>query len=61
MLSFATVIGGQTVLERHATPGWNAPQGVEIVHTLCAASTESNDWGNSIFVKRLETFVLSAI
>ena len=25
------------------------------------ASTESNDQGNSIFVKRLETFVLSAI
>ena len=30
--------------------------------TQCVrASTESNDRGNSIFVKRLETFVLSAI
>ena len=30
--------------------------------TQCVrASTESNDQGNSIFVKRLETFVLSAI
>ena len=51
-----TVIVGQTVCERQVTPGLNAPQGVEIV-----ASTESNDQGNSIFVKYLETFVLSAV
>ena len=57
-----TVIVGQTVFERHVMPGWNAPQGVEIVHTVCVrARFESNDWGNVIFVKRLETFVLSAL
>ena len=32
----ATVIVGQTVFERQVTPGWNAPQGVDIVHTVCA-------------------------
>ena len=29
-------IVGQTVFERQVMPGWNAPQEVEIVHTLCA-------------------------
>ena len=52
---------GQTVFERQVTPDWNAPQGVETVHTVCAGKFESNDRGNSIFVKSLETFVLSAI
>ena len=28
------------------TPGWNAPQGVENVHTLCAGKPESDDRGN---------------
>ena len=32
----ATVIVGQTVFERQVMPGWNAPQGVEIVHRVCA-------------------------
>ena len=42
-------------------PGWNAPQGVENVHTLCAGKPDSDDRGNNMFVKRLETYVLSAI
>ena len=37
------------------TPGWNAPQGVENVHTLCAGNSESDDRGNNIYIKRLET------
>ena len=32
------------------TPGWNAPQGVENVHTLCAGKPESNDRGNNILI-----------
>ena len=35
--------------------GWNAPQGVENVHTLCAGKPESDDRGNNISVKRLGT------
>ena len=35
--------------------GWNAPQGVEKVHTLCAGKPESDDRGNNISVKRLGT------
>ena len=27
-------------------PSWNAPQGVENVHTLCAGKPESDDRGN---------------
>ena len=30
--------------------GWNAPQGVENVHTLCAGKPACNDQGNNIFV-----------
>ena len=30
------------------TPGWNAPQGVENVYTLCARKPESDDWGNNM-------------
>ena len=29
--------------------GWNAPQGVENVHTLCADKPESDDRGNNMF------------
>ena len=39
-------------------PGWNAPQGVENVHTLCAGKPESDDRGNNMFVKRLETICI---
>ena len=35
--------------------GWNAPQGVENVLTLCANKPESDDRGNNISVKRLNT------
>ena len=35
--------------------GWNAPQGVENVHTLCEGNPESDDRGNNISVKRLGT------
>ena len=35
--------------------GWNAPQGVENVHILCAGEPESDDRGNNISVKRLGT------
>ena len=31
-----TIIVGQTVFEHQVMPGWNTPQGVEIVHTVCA-------------------------
>ena len=41
--------------ERLVAPGWNTPQGVENVHTLYACMPESNDRGNNISVKRLET------
>lgn len=37
------------------TPGWNDPQGVENVHTQCAGKPESDDLGNNISVKHLET------
>ena len=30
--------------------GWNAPQGVENVHTLCAGKHESDDRGNNIYL-----------
>ena len=30
------------------TSGLNAPQGVEIVHTLCTGKPESDDRGNNI-------------
>ena len=30
------------------TPGWNAPQGVDNVHTLCAGKPESYDRGNDM-------------
>ena len=30
------------------TPGWNAPQGVENVHTLCAGEPKSDDRGNNM-------------
>ena len=30
------------------TPGWNAPQGVENLHTLCAGKPGSGDRGNNI-------------
>ena len=30
------------------TPGWNAHQGVENVHTLCAGKPDSDDRGNNI-------------
>ena len=33
-------------------PGWNAPQGVDNVHTLCAGKSESDERGNNISVKR---------
>ena len=29
---------------------WNAPQGVENVHTLCAGKPESDDRGNNIYI-----------
>ena len=36
--------------------GWNAPQGVGNVHTLCAGTHESDDRGNiNLSVKRLGT------
>ena len=37
------------------TPYWNAPNGVENVHTLCAEKPESDDQGKDISVKHLET------
>ena len=37
------------------TPGWNAPQGVDNVHTLCAGKPESDDQGYNISVKWLDT------
>ena len=40
------------------TPGWDAPQGVENVHSLCAGKPESNDWANNISVKHLETSLM---
>ena len=30
------------------TPGWNAPQEVENVHTLCAGKPESDNQGNNM-------------
>ena len=30
------------------TPGWNAPQGVENVHKLCAGKPESDDRSNNM-------------
>ena len=36
------------------TPGWNAPQGVENVHTLCAGKPESDDRGNNISVNSIQ-------
>ena len=41
--------------------GRNAPQGVENVHTLCAGKPESDDRGNNISVKRLETSLYRCI
>ena len=35
--------------------GRNAPQGVENVHTLCVDKPESDDRGNNISVKCLDT------
>ena len=35
--------------------GWNTPQKVENVHTLCVGKPESDDRGNNISVKRLGT------
>ena len=32
------------------SPGWNAPQGVDNVHTLCACKPESDDWGNDMYL-----------
>ena len=32
------------------TPGWNAPQEVENVHTLCAGKPEPDDQGNNIYL-----------
>ena len=40
------------------TPGWNAPQGVENVHTLCADKPESDDLGNIGYTKRLDTLLM---
>ena len=31
-------------------PGWNAPQRVENVHTLCAGKPEFDDTGNNIYL-----------
>ena len=39
-------------------PGRNAPQGVDNVHTLCAGKPESDDQGNNISVKRLDTSLM---
>ena len=36
-------------------PGWNTPQGVENVYTLCASKREFNERDHNIYVKRLET------
>ena len=45
------------------TPGLNALQGVENVHTLCAGKPESNDRGNNIYAKALreitDVFILA--
>ena len=41
--------------------GWNAPQGVENVHTLCVGKPEYNDRGNNISVKRLDTSLYQCI
>ena len=30
--------------------GWNAPRGVENVHTLCAGKPESDDRGNNNYI-----------
>ena len=41
--------------------GWNDPQGVENVHTLCAGKPESDDQVNNISVKRLGTLLYRCI
>ena len=41
--------------------GWNAPQGVENVHTLCAGKPKFDDRGNYISVKRLGTSLYRCI
>ena len=45
------------------TPGWNAPQGVENVHALCAGKSGSDDRGSNNICKALKDIVdvLSAI
>ena len=41
--------------------GWNAPQGMENVHTLYAGKPESDDPGNNKSVKRLDTLLYRCI
>ena len=36
-------------------PGWNTPQGVENVRTICGGKPESDDGDNNISLNRLET------
>ena len=60
---FATLYPGDTQFARalHNWPLWNAPQGVENVYTLCAGKPESDDRGNNISVKCLDTSLYRCI
>ena len=40
------------------TPGWSSPLGVENVHTLRAGMPQSDNRGNNISAKRLETSLM---
>ena len=57
------IVGSFTALTsvRLGTPGWNAPQGVENVHTLCADKPESDDRGNDISLMCLERLCIKRL